>query len=175
MTGLRTVAAGLLGAWCINDAEEWFTLPATSRLVVKRAPAWLPLPEALREHGVSERHTHRGIAAMGVLVAAASAAGLLTNGRSALFRGSLLAFGVHGYTHLASSVAMRGYTSGVISGAVVVIPYWHWARRKLRAAGLSDTDRSAVIVAACACPILLAVHLGTARSLGDEAFGESES
>lgn len=174
MDSLRLVPLGLLGAWCVNDAEEWFTFPATTRLVARLAPVWLPLPDAFRQGGFSVRHTRRGIAAMGAVVVSATVAGAVTESRSPLFRGGLLAFGVHGYIHLAGSVLTRKYTSGVVSAAAVVIPYWHWARRRVREAGLSDTDRSAVAVAACVWPILLAVHVVSARSLGDAAFGEPE-
>lgn len=171
----QAVSLGLFAAWCINDAEELRTLPATSRLVAERAPAFLPLPEAFRKGGFSKKHTYRGIATMGALVGAASISGYITHGRSPLFRGALLAFGVHGYGHVASSLAMRNYTSGVVTAVLTTIPYWHWARSKLKGVGLSDTDRSAVIVAALAWPILLAVHAGTALSLGDASFGEPQS
>ncbi len=171
----QVISLGLFAAWCINDAEELVTLPATSRLVAQRAPGFLPLPQAFRDGGLSRKHTYRGIATMGVLTGIASLAGIVTHGRSPLFRGALLAFGVHGYTHVASTLMLRNYTSGVVTGAVTTIPYWHWARRKLRTNGLSDTDRSAVMVAALVWPLLLAVHVGTAFSLGKAAFGEPEN
>ena len=175
MDKAQAVSLGLFVAWCINDAEELVTLADSSRLVAERAPAFLPLPEAFRRGGFSKKHTYHGIATMGVLVGTASLAGYVTHGRSPLFRGALVAFGVHGCTHVASALAMRKYTSGVVTAALTTIPYWHWARRTLREAGLSDTDRSAVVVAVLAWPSLLAVHVGTALRLGDASFGEPRS
>lgn len=174
MDKAQAVSLGLFAAWCVNDAEELVTLAGSSRLVAERAPAFLPLPEAFRRGGFSKKHSYHAIATMGALVGTASVAGYVTHGRSPLFRGALLAFGIHGYTHVASTLAMRNYTSGVVTAALTTIPYWHWARRTLRAAGLSDTDRSAVVVAALAWPSLLAVHVATALRLGDASFGEPQ-
>ncbi|WP_410788444.1 HXXEE domain-containing protein [Kribbella sp. C-35] len=46
----------------------------------------------------------------GVAMAAASAAGAATNGRSKVFQASLMGFGLHAGTHLAQSAVLRRYT-----------------------------------------------------------------
>ncbi|MCL2850384.1 MAG: HXXEE domain-containing protein [Micrococcales bacterium] len=158
MDDVQKAAAGLFAAWCVNDLEEWFTMASTSREAVARVPSWVPLPRQVRTRGLSDAHSRVAISVMGVAFAAASAAGVVTRGRSPVFRGALLGFGLHGYGHLLASALTRGYTSGAVSAATTVIPYWHWARKVLADHDLSDHDRGAITYALAAVPVLLGAH-----------------
>lgn len=71
---------------------------------------------------------------VGVLVAAASWSGVRSGGRSRFFQTLLAGFGWHGVVHVASSVLHRGYTPGVVTALLVVIPYSWWAWRRLATA-----------------------------------------
>src|SRR5699024_9844314 len=73
-------------------------------------------------------------------MALASIEGVRTRGKSRWFRGALLAFGVHGFTHLANSVAAQGYTTGVATALVIVISYWLLARWGLGRSGVHGVD-----------------------------------
>lgn len=159
------VAAGLFAAWVLNDLEELWTMPASSRDVLQRVPRLVPLPETLRREGVSARHCAVAITMMGAVMAAASVEGARTRGRSRWFRGVLLGFGIHGFGHLASSAVRRGYTSGVATAPTVVIPYWWWARRELAKEGIGGLDRRTLAVAAAGVPLTIGVHALTYRLL----------
>ncbi|MCL2454702.1 MAG: HXXEE domain-containing protein [Micrococcales bacterium] len=171
MDDVQKAAAGLFAAWCVNDLEEWFTLASTSRRMLDRVPSWVPLPEQVRRRGLSDAHGRMAITLVGGAFLAASAAGVVTRGRSPLFRGALLGFGLHGYSHLAMSAAARGYTSGVVTAAVTVIPYWHRARKVLAEHGLSDHDRAALRYALLGLPLLAGAHVVTYVVLRDRSLG----
>lgn len=68
-------------------------------------------------------------------MAAASAAGQASGGRSRYFQLMLAGFGLHTVSHVASAVATRGYTPGVITAPLVAAPFAAWAVRQLKAAG----------------------------------------
>jgi hypothetical protein len=129
--------------------------------VLARLPRAVPVPEELRRDGFSQAHITTAIGGMGLLVAAAAADGVRSGGRSAFFRGSLLAFGVHGFGHVGASVAGRRYTSGVLTAPTVVIPYWVWARRRLGTEGVAELDRRAAVTAAAVLPLLPGLHVLT--------------
>lgn len=164
----RTTRAclGLFVAWAVHDAEELLTMSRTSRDVLSRVPDWAPIPAELRANGVSQAHANLGIAIMGGVMATAAAAGVRTGGRSAWFRGALLAFGAHGFTHLAASVAARGYTTGVVTAPTIVIPYWLWARRVLRQHDVPEHDPKSTAIAIAAAPLMFAIHALTHVILG---------
>ena len=174
MSDLGRAAGTFFAAWCANDAEEWLTYSGTTKHMLNRLPHWVPVPEAVRQRGLSPAYTHRAIGLMGAAALTAGLVGVRTQGRSALFRGALLALGVHGYGHLGFSLVTRGYTTGVVSAVGVVIPYWHWARRVLARHGLSDHDRPAVRVALLVLPLLAAVHAVTFVTMGDDALGPAD-
>ena len=111
MTVGKSVTLGLFAAWLVHDLEEWFTIGPWSRNHVRPdsgAARWTGL-RWLRA-GVSDAEVHVGITLVGALVAAAAIAGAGTRGGSRFFQGSLAAFGLHGFGHLALSAAFRGYT-----------------------------------------------------------------
>jgi Protein of unknown function with HXXEE motif len=129
--------AGLFIAWVTHDLEELLTMSDTSRAVAQQLPDWMPVPESIRQHGLTERYLATGIATIGLIVAAAAVRGYRTQGRSAFYQNTLLAFGLHGLGHLAVSVLTRGYTSGVATVPTVVL-LWLWATRALQQAGVPN-------------------------------------
>ncbi len=44
----------LFAAWMVNDVEELLTMRVDSAAFLSRAPRWLPVPEVLRPHGLSQ-------------------------------------------------------------------------------------------------------------------------
>ncbi|MEV8453562.1 HXXEE domain-containing protein [Streptomyces sp. NPDC052095] len=136
----KAVTWGLLAAWAVHDLEELATMARWARaarpVLRERFPR---LPETVLERmEVSQREAGVAIGLMGGLVAAAAADGARTGGRSRFFRAALVGFGAHGGVHLAQSVVYRGYTPGVVTAPVVVVPYTVWALRRLRAAGVGS-------------------------------------
>jgi len=152
MDDLDRICVGLVLAWTVHDLEELATMPRGSRRALDRLPQWVSLPEGLRQRGLSRREVALAIGSVGAVMAGATLAGLRTRGRSPLFRGAVLAFGLHGMGHLAASLGARGYTTGVATVPVVVLPYWLHARRVLDRHGLSEGDGPAVAVALVGVP-----------------------
>jgi hypothetical protein len=161
------VALGLFATWAISDLEELWTMSRSSRQVLAKLPAVLPVPDQLRRDGVSQRHVTAGIATVGLVMGAAAVAGVRSEGRSPLFRGALLAFGVHGFAHLGMTAAARQYVSGAVTAPTIVIPYWLWARRELARAGIPQADAATVAVAAAGVPVIIGVHALMYRILRD--------
>ncbi|WP_336210502.1 HXXEE domain-containing protein [Nonomuraea sp. LPB2021202275-12-8] len=130
-----TVTWGLLAAWAVHDAEELATMARWTRSARPRLEQRFPgVPWQRLE--VSQRHVNVAIGLMGGVIAAASAAGARSGGRSPAFQSVLLAFGAHGAMHLAQGAVTRGYTPGLVTAPVVVIPFSVWAWRRLKAAGV---------------------------------------
>ncbi|OKI77841.1 hypothetical protein AMK11_30985 [Streptomyces sp. CB02414] len=151
------VTLGLLAAWALHDAEELATVPGWWRRELPALRERFPtVPEAVwrRAGSVDGREFAVAVGAMAALVAAASAAGRLTGGRSAAYQTALNAFGLHGLVHLAQAVAVRGYTPGSATSPLVVVPFTLWARHRLRRAGVLRATR----------PRDLAVGLGLAAA-----------
>lgn len=133
------VTLGLLAAWAAHDAEEVAALPGWLRRNVpalrERFPA---VPEAVwrRAGSLHTREFAVAVGVMGAVVAATSAAGYATGGRSAVYQTALNGFGLHGLVHLAQAAVVRGYTPGAATSPVLVVPFTLWARRRLRRAGV---------------------------------------
>jgi|ERR687897_825785 hypothetical protein len=174
MQRTTTVSLGLFAAWACHDLEELLTMRETSRLVAARMPDWVPIPDDVRQNGLSQQHVNLGISLMGAYIAGVSAVGVRSRGRSRLFRSVLLGFGLHGLVHIGASTALRQYTTGVATSPTIVIPYWLWARRALAREGLSDREGTARWAAANIL-LLPMVHVVTRRLLKAlEAAGLSE-
>ncbi|AMD87317.1 hypothetical protein AXF14_06620 [Actinomyces radicidentis] len=153
---------GLLAAWAVNDVEELLTMREDSAALLARAPRWIPVPDGLRAHGLTQRHVNASIAAMGALIAAASADGVRSRGQSVLFQSTLLGFGLHGFGHLVQAAVGRRWTTGARTSPTVVIPYWLWASRVLRRQGVDPTAHVSWPLAASTPLVMAAVHAGTA-------------
>jgi hypothetical protein len=138
------VTLGLLAAWALHDIEELATMPGWWRrnlpALRERFPA---VPEAVwrRAGSVDGREFAVAVGAMAVIVASASAAGRLTEGRSAAYQTALNAFGLHGLVHLAQAGLVRGCPPGSATSAVLVVPFTLWARHRLRRAGVLGPTR----------------------------------
>jgi hypothetical protein len=156
MDTIKLATAGLGVAWLVHDTEEWFTLQDSSRRMFARLPERIPLPPGWREEGLPPEHVAVGISTMAVVMAAASADGYRTRGRSPFYRTVLTGFGLHGLGHLGSALVTRDFTTGVRSSPVVVIPFWWWARRQLAAEGVSSDGSPAWALAGI--PLIWAVH-----------------
>ena len=148
MRSSTKISLGLLVTWAISDIEELATMSRTSQQVLARLPDRVPVPGPLRRAGISPSQFLAVFGMMGAVMGTATVLGIRSEGRSAVFRGALLGFGVHGFGHLAAAAATRQYVSGAITAPTMVIPFWLWARRELARDGLTDTDRAAVAVAA---------------------------
>jgi len=161
------VAVGLFATWALSDLEELLTMSGSSRQVLHRLPAALPVPDRLRRDGVSQRHVTAGIATVGLIMAAAAAAGVRSQGRSPVFRGVLLAFGVHGFGHLAMTAVAGRYVSGAVTAPTMVVPFWLWARRELAREAVPGVDVPTVAVAVAGVPAMVGVHALMYRLLRD--------
>jgi hypothetical protein len=120
----------------VNDLEELATMSANSRALARRLPDWVPAPASVRRTGLTQRYVATGVAAVGLVVAAATVRGYRTQGRSAFYQNALLGFGLHGLGHIGISLLVRGYTSGVATAPTVVVPFWLWATRALQQVGV---------------------------------------
>jgi hypothetical protein len=152
------VALSLFATWALSDLEELWTMSRNSKQVLRKLPSALPIPAQWRQSGVSQRHVAAGIATMGLVMGAAAAAGVRSHGRSPIFRGVLLGFGLHGFGHLGMTAAARQYVAGAATAPTVVIPYWLWARRELAKEGIREIDAPTVAVAAAGIPLAMGIH-----------------
>jgi hypothetical protein len=160
MERTTTTGLGLFAAWACHDLEELFTMRETSRAVAARIPDSVPIPDDVRQDGLSQQHVQLAMTLMGAYVAAVSAVGVRSRGRSHLFRGALLAFGLHGFGHIGVTAALRQYSSGVATSPTIVIPYWLWARHALAGEGLPDRNGT-VQWAAASILLIPSVHVVT--------------
>jgi Protein of unknown function with HXXEE motif len=137
---------GLLAAWVAHDTEELFTMAAFT------ADPDVPLPET------DQTHVNVALALMGGFMATAAAAGARTGGRSPLYQAALTGFGLHAITHVASALALRRYTPGLVTAPLIVAPFSLWAARELRRCGVEQTGstRSFAMFPA----LMVGVHLG---------------
>ncbi|MFE9309684.1 HXXEE domain-containing protein [Streptomyces sp. NPDC006706] len=138
------VTFGLLAAWVLHDVEELAAVPGWQRRGVPVLRERFPgVPEAVwrRLGSVDAREFAVAVGMMGAIVAAASASGRATGGRSEFYQTALNAFGLHGLVHLAQAAAVRGYTPGSATSPVLVVPFTLWARARLRRAGVLRPTR----------------------------------
>jgi hypothetical protein len=133
---IQVATTGLFAAWLAHDLEELATMSDTSRKLMARLPDRLPVPASLPDQGLTNRHVAVGVAAVGLVVAAAAVRGYRTQGNSAFYQNAVLGFGLHGFGHLGISVLTHGYTSGVATSPTIVIPFWLWATQALNQAGV---------------------------------------
>ncbi|MFH9423514.1 HXXEE domain-containing protein [Streptomyces sp. NPDC017529] len=163
------VTFGLLAAWALHDAEEVAFGPRWIRKSLPELRERFPgAPERLWKalEGVDQREFTVAVGAMAVIVAAASAQGHRTGGRSAFFQGAVDGFGLHGLVHLAQAAAVRGYTPGSVTSPLIVVPYAVWARGRLRRAGrLRPTDLRGTVSGLAAAGAATALTHFVARRL----------
>ncbi|TWS19443.1 HXXEE domain-containing protein [Tsukamurella asaccharolytica] len=57
-------------------------------------------------------------------------------GASRQVHATLLAYGLHGFSHLALAAGSGGYAPGVVTTPITVLPFWWWASGRLARAGV---------------------------------------
>ncbi|MFD4737950.1 HXXEE domain-containing protein [Streptomyces virginiae] len=147
------VTSGLLAAWAVHDLEEMATMARWTRTRVPALRERHPgVPDRVWRslEAVDGREFATAVAVMGLVVAAASADGYRTGGRSAFYQASLNGFGLHGLVHVAQAAVTRGYTPGVVTSPLLVVPFTLWARGRLRRAGVLRPTRARDIVSGLA-------------------------
>jgi hypothetical protein len=133
------VSYGLLLAWAVHDLEEVLAFEPWRRTAVPRLRVRFPRVPGLvwqQLESTSAQDFALAVAIVGVLMATASAAGQASGGRSRYFQLMLTGLGLHTAGHVASAVAARGYTPGVVTAPLVAAPFAVWARRQLKTAGI---------------------------------------
>ncbi|MFF4347099.1 HXXEE domain-containing protein [Streptomyces sp. NPDC001530] len=143
------VTFGLLAAWAVHDLEEVATVPGWARDRVPELRGRFPqVPERIwqRLESIDGREFTTAVAGMAIVVAAAAADGHRTRGHSGFYQGALNGFGLHALVHVAQAAAVRGYTPGVVTSPLVVIPFTLWARGRLRRAGVLRPARPRDVV-----------------------------
>ncbi len=152
---------GLFIAWAIHDAEELVTMPGfiqRARPRLERALPWVS-SRVWDKASVDREHATLAIALMGGLMAGAAVSGALTGGRSALYQTALAGFGIHSIAHLGSAAATKGYTPGVITVPLVVVPFSWWAWRELKTSTVPSVGASWAHITLVLASIPLA-HVG---------------
>jgi Protein of unknown function with HXXEE motif len=152
----RAATLGLAVAWAAHDLEEALTMPAWSRRLAPRL-RW--------GRELSPDHVAVAIGLMGVLVAAAAAAGARSGGRSRLYQAALVGFGWHAAGHVLAAAAFRGYVPGLVTSPLVAAPFSIWAWRRLAAAGVATDGRRAGAAATLLVPSALIAAHGLAWAL----------
>ncbi|MBT2405109.1 MULTISPECIES: HXXEE domain-containing protein [unclassified Streptomyces] len=146
---LTTATLGLLAAWAVHDLEEVATMARWSRTrvpVLRERHPRVPDRVWQRFTNVDGREFATAVGVMGLVVAAAAADGHRTGGRSAFYQTALNGFGLHGLVHLGLSAVTRGYTPGVVTSPLIVVPFSLWARGRLRRAGVLRPTRAGDLV-----------------------------
>jgi hypothetical protein len=152
----RQVALTFPLAFLLHDLEELLGTPHWQRtgpaLLRRRFPRLPPRAVDLAVPDTRQMAIAIGVVAGGVAAASGWALAELARARDAaatdgaapepgvgvgLLRSAVTAFGLHAVSHLASAAAVRGYTPGVATTPVVVVPWSLWAWRTLRASGLA--------------------------------------
>ncbi|HKQ04120.1 MAG TPA: HXXEE domain-containing protein [Blastocatellia bacterium] len=140
----------LPAAFVLHDAEELATMPAwvashrsqieTLLSAVGAGDAAAALPTTFARAGVA-------IGCM-MIVFVVITAGVWSRPASPVWRvaygGLLGAFFLHAFTHMAQSVAFGGYTPGVVSAVVIVVPASVFVYRKLTRRGALKRRPTAV-------------------------------
>jgi hypothetical protein len=139
-----SVTFGLLAAWAVHDLEEVATMPGWARGRVPELRQRYPrVPEQVwrKLEATDGREFATAVAVMGGVVAIAAADGHRTGGRSGFCQAALNGFGLHALMHLGQAAVVRGYTPGVVTSPLVVVPFTLWARSRLRRIGVLRPTR----------------------------------
>lgn len=140
----------LPAAFVIHDAEELATMPGW--LVAHRGRIEALLTALGAGDAVDALPTTFARAAIAIgcmaVVFLVATAGVWSRPASRVWRiaygGLLGAFFLHAFTHVAQSVAFGGYTPGVVTAVLVVVPASIWVYRALARRGALDPGPSAV-------------------------------
>ena len=117
----------LFRAWLIHDVEEALAFPSTcDDLAVLTGIAPLRITAAQSWLAVT-------LAGLGVRYACQR--GAASKGHSRLYRGTVAGLELHVLTHVLASVARRGYTAGLVTAPLVMLPGARRARQGLAELG----------------------------------------
>ena len=144
MDSVSLATGGLFFSWLAHDLEELATMPGWTHPALEKIPF---LPDDIRRNGCSREHVYLGIGLMGGLMAAASIDGYRTRGHSFLYQAVLYGYGMHTFSHLATAALARRYTPGSATALPIVLPFWIFAKRTLRAHGVEVRSHPWVIPA----------------------------
>jgi hypothetical protein len=155
---------GLFVAWLLHDAEELVTMPHWARRNEDRLRRRFPRipPKVWQRIDVSRAQTNLAIALVGAIVLAAAWAGARTGGHSAFYQIALAAFGAHALLHLGQSALVRGYTPGVLTAPVIVLPFSLWAWSVLPDHGI---DATSAVLALVLIPLVVGGSHGLAHAI----------
>nr|CAQ52630.1 putative integral membrane protein [Streptomyces violaceoruber] len=160
---------GLFAAWSLHEAEEAAVMADWLRRNLPRLRERLPsVPEetwARLERDMTPERVRTAIGLMGLVMAAAAVDGGRTGGRSRLYQAALAGYGWHGVIHLGQTLALRGYTPGVATTPVVVLPFSLWAWRELTRSGADARLGRATAGAALLFPAGLVAAHGVAAAV----------
>lgn len=120
--------AMLFAGWLVHDLEEALTFPHTVDALRDRL--------GIDARSMSPRQSWTAVGLMGVFVGAACIRGGITSGKSGLYRRTVAGLELHVASHLVSSLALRGYSAGVVTALPVMYPAARCARQKLEADGV---------------------------------------
>lgn len=127
----------LFRAWLIHDLEEAIAFPSTcDELAVRTGIAPLRITAA---------QSWLAVVLAGVGIASTCQRGIERKGRSRLYRAVVAGLELHVFSHVAASLLQGGYTAGVVTAPLVMLPGARRARQELAQLGrplkLSDTVR----------------------------------
>ena len=153
-------------AFAAHDLEEVLAAPGWSERAAERMGARHPgVARALgNAFPMSQREMTIAVAVVAAGAAGVTAASLRDlDGELQPLRAALGAFSAHSLTHLAASVVFRGYTPGLATVPLVIVPYSLWAWARLGRAGVvgsrADAIRAARTGLAVALPLAVFGHL----------------
>jgi hypothetical protein len=158
------VARTLPLVFVLHDLEEvltatWWTRNGAG--VLTDAHPWLPpaLVATATRTTTPQMAVATSVVGLGVAAVAATA---LARRRERPLRAATAVFAAHGVSHVASAAAVRRYTPGAATAALVVLPWGGWALRLLRASDHRDPRTRRRDTASAAAGTIAAAVVGHA-------------
>jgi hypothetical protein len=168
----RSVVLTFPLAFAAHDLEEVFAAAPWSKQAADRVAkrhAVLALAVSRNALPISRKEMAVAVGVVTLACAGVTAVSLRNiDGELRSLQAALAAFSAHSLSHVAASIVLRGYTPGVATVPLVILPYSLWAWPRLRRAGVVTTRAEAVGAArtgiAFALPVALLGHV-VARAL----------
>jgi len=159
----RSVALSFPLAFALHDLEELLCAqPWNERPSTRARARSLPLPVAVADAlpvTSGEMAVAVGIVASGVAAITASSVRNL-DGDLRPLKAALAAFSAHSISHVGASIAFRGYTPGVATVPLVIVPYSLWAWPRVWRAGLVRPRREVARALATGAVLAMPLTLG---------------
>jgi Protein of unknown function with HXXEE motif len=134
-------------AFALHDLEELLTAPVWSKHAVERIYPRSPVLARALRHVLPVSRTEMAIAvgAVSAGIAGVTAVSLrASDGDLRLLQIALAGYASHSAAHVGASLVFGGYTPGLVTVPLVVIPYSLWACSRLRQSSVAMTKREAV-------------------------------